>query len=67
MIQIASATNRGDEQTKSAAKCGQICGDCNPNTRPGASTQQGSQSFDIKRLFSLTRFAAGRLRPNAAI
>jgi hypothetical protein len=67
MIQIASATNRGDEQTKSAAKCGQICGDCNPNTRLGASTQQWSQLFDIKRLFSLPRIATGRLRPKAAI
>jgi len=26
MIQIANATNRGDEQTKSAGKCGQIYG-----------------------------------------
>jgi hypothetical protein len=67
MIQIASATNRGDEQTKSAAKCGQICGDCNPNIRLGASTQQWSQLFDIKRLFFLMRFATDRLRPNAAI
>jgi hypothetical protein len=67
MIQIASATNRGDEQTKSAAKCGQICGDCNPNTLLRASTQRCSQLFDIKRLFSLQPFAAARLRPKAAI
>jgi hypothetical protein len=67
MIQIASATNRGDEQTKSAGKCGQIYGDRNPNTRLRASTQQCSQLFDIKRLFAFQLFTAGRLRPKAAI
>jgi hypothetical protein len=67
MIQIASATNRGDEQTKSAAKCGQIYGECNPNTRLRASTQRRSQLLDIKRLFSFRLFATGRLRPKAAI
>jgi hypothetical protein len=67
MIQIASATDRGDEQTKSAAKCGQIDDDCNPNIQPPGSTQQRSQLIDIKRLFFPPRFAAGRLRPKAAI
>jgi hypothetical protein len=67
MIQIANATSRGDEQTKSAGKCGQIYGDCNPNTRLRAPTQRSSQLFDIKRLFSFRLFATGRLRPKAAI
>jgi hypothetical protein len=67
MIQIANATNRGDEQIKSAGKCGQIYGDCNPNTRLRAPTQRWPQLFDIKRLFSFRSFSAGRLRPKAAI
>jgi hypothetical protein len=33
MTQIASATNRGDEQTKSAGKCGQIYGAPPPEYR----------------------------------
>jgi hypothetical protein len=40
MLQIANATNRGDEQTKSARKCGQIYGGRIPNTGLGASTQR---------------------------
>ena len=32
-LQIANATNRGDEQTKSAGKCGQIYGDRPPEYR----------------------------------
>jgi hypothetical protein len=39
MIQIANATNRGDERTKSAGKCGQIYGGLASNSGPGRATQ----------------------------
>jgi hypothetical protein len=57
MIQIANATNRGDEPTKSAGKCGQIYGGRAPNNDPHKGTQRCPQYIDIKGLFIRDFFA----------
>jgi hypothetical protein len=41
MIRIANAANRSNETTRSAGKCGQICGDRLPKLRPSKADFDG--------------------------